>query len=175
MRHQRPEIQEEEDSGPSKSERKREAHAAQALGEALVDLPDAELAALELPETLIDALKAARHITSRAALSRQRQYIGRLMRDLDLTPIREKLTARAEQASREAELFRRLEVWRERLITEGPQALEELERWRPGLDRKVLLPALEAARRERAAGAGVGPAGRQLFRALRALFATIPK
>ena len=51
---------------PSKSARKRAAQAAQDLGEALVGLRDAELTALELPEILSEAIRAARSIRSRA-------------------------------------------------------------------------------------------------------------
>src|SRR3974390_3103600 len=80
---------------PSKSARKRAAHAAQELGEALIALREAELAALALPEELDAALRAARHITSRAALARQRQYIGKLMPQVELEPLRAALAARS--------------------------------------------------------------------------------
>jgi ribosome-associated protein len=159
---------------PSKSARKRAAHAAQDLGESLLRLSAAELEALELPEALREALRAAQRITSRAALVRQRQYIGKLMRALDLEPIRAALAARSEQAAREAERFRRIEGWRERLIAEGPAALEELARWHPGLDLQEWRQRVAAARNERATGTG-GAAARELFRALRTLFATMPR
>ncbi len=68
---------------PSKSARKRAAHAAQELGVTLLALPDAALGALDLPPELTEAVRAGRGITSRAALARQRQYIGRLMRGFD--------------------------------------------------------------------------------------------
>ena len=42
-----------------------------------------QLEALDLPPRLTEAVRAARAITSRAALARQRQYIGRLMREFD--------------------------------------------------------------------------------------------
>ena len=154
---------------PSKSERKRAAHAAQDLGETLIGLRDSELEALNLPERLVDAIRDARRIPSRAGGARQRQYIGKLMREIDLEPIRAALTARGEQSAREAERFKRLEAWRERLISEGPAALEELERWRPGLDRTEWTRRVSAAQAERAR-TGPGPASRELFRALRALF-----
>ena len=68
---------------PSKSARKRAAHAAQDLGEELIALREAELAALELPEALAEAIRDARRISSRAGGARQRQYIGKLMRGID--------------------------------------------------------------------------------------------
>ena len=159
---------------PSKSAAKRAAHAAQDLGEALLRLSDAELAALELPEALLEALQAARGISSRAAGARQRQYIGRLMRQLDPEPIRAALAARRERDARETERFRRIENWRERLITEGEPALEELARWYPAIDVSEWRRRVGAARIERERGGGAAGASRELFRALRAMFATMP-
>ena len=75
--------------------RKREASAAQDLGTRLIALRESELlTALNLPETLQDAILLAKRITSRGGLARQRQYIGKLMRDLDPAPIEAALTAR---------------------------------------------------------------------------------
>jgi ribosome-associated protein len=164
--------QDGEPERPSKSERKRAAHAAQDLGEALIRLRDPELEALGLPERLTEAVREARHIRSRAAGARQRQYIGKLMREIDLEPIRTALAGRSERDAIETQLFKRAESWRERLIAEGEAALEELARLRPALDRTEWSRRVAAARHECAAGlrAGtVGAAGRELFRALRAL------
>jgi ribosome-associated protein len=162
----------DEPQRPSKSARKRAAHAAQELGEALIRLRDAELEALGLPEHLQEAVRAARHIKSRAGAARQRQYIGKLMREIDLEPIRAALAARSERAAIETQLFKRSEGWRERLIEEGATALDELARLRPGLDLEEWRRRLGAARDERRAGrepGTAGPAARELFRALRAL------
>jgi ribosome-associated protein len=164
--------QEDSPERPSKSERKRAAHAAQDLGEALVRLRDSDLEALALPERLTEAIREARRITSRAAGARQRQYIGKLMRDIDPEPIRAALAARSERDAIETQLFKRAESWRERLLAEGESALEELARLRPGLDRTEWSRRVGAARREHGSGArpvGMGPAARDLFRALRAL------
>jgi ribosome-associated protein len=163
---------------PSKSARKRAAHAVQELGEMLLRLSDAELAALDLPEPLREALRSARSIRSRGAALRQRQYIGKLMRTVDAGPIRAALAARSAQAARESERLRRAEHWRERLIAEGEPALAELARWRPELDLDEWRRRIAAARSERASAAAGGAAagaaaGRELFRALRALFATM--
>ncbi len=79
------------DDRPSKSSRKRAAHAAQALGERLIALKETDLARLPLPETLLDAVREARRIKARGGLSRQKQYIGKLMRDLDTAAIEDTL------------------------------------------------------------------------------------
>jgi ribosome-associated protein len=158
---------------PSKSARKRAAHAAQDLGEALIGLPDGELEALALPEELAAAVREARGITSRAGAARQRQYIGKLMRGLDPEPIRAALAARGAVSAREAERFRRVEEWRERLIEGGAIALEELRRAHPGIETSEWAQRVAAAQAERSRRTGAG-AARELFRALRALFDTMP-
>jgi ribosome-associated protein len=154
---------------PSKSARKREASAAQQLGEELIELHDAELAALDLPEPLLNAVREARAIKSRGAGVRQRQYIGRLMRTVDPTAIRAALAARAAQATLAARRFQRVELWRARLIEEGASALTELAGLHPQIDRAEWQRRLAAVAQERARG-GSGGASRELFRALRALF-----
>jgi len=166
----KPSADEFEYDGPSKSSRKRAAHAAQDLGQELIRMRDGDLDALDLPETLVDAVREARRITSRGGLARQRQYIGKLMRDVDLEPIKAFLASRNKIDAQETERFKRVEVWRERLIVEGAQALEELQRWRPGIDRDEWTRRVSAAQAERARTGATGPASRELFRELRALF-----
>jgi ribosome-associated protein len=80
---------------PSRSSRKRQAEALQKLGVRLVELKAAELAALSLPEALVAAVHEAQRLRDRGALARQRQYIGKLMRDVDPEPIEQALAARA--------------------------------------------------------------------------------
>ncbi len=85
---------------PSKSARKRAAHAAQALGEELIGLKPAELDSLGLPDELHDAVVEAQRIrNSRGGLARQRQYIGKLMREIDLDPIEAALVQRRKSGS----------------------------------------------------------------------------
>jgi ribosome-associated protein len=165
----KPSDDDSEYDGPSKSSRKRAAHAAQDLGEELIRMRDSELESLDLPESLVDAVREARRITSRGGLARQRQYIGKLMRDVDPEPIHAFLASRNTVTARDAERFKRVEGWRERLIVEGAPALAELEHGRPGLDHDEWARRVSAAREERARTAATGAAGRELFRALRAL------
>ena len=76
--------EEQDDLPPSKSARKREAHALQKLGERLVNMRPDDLATLPLTEPLVEAISEARRLRSRGALGRQYQYIGKLMRDVDM-------------------------------------------------------------------------------------------
>lgn len=155
---------------PSKSARKREAAAAQDLGERLIALKETELTALDLPENLLEAILLAKRITSRGGLSRQRQYIGKLMRDVDPAPILAALEAKARGAAVDAGKHKRIEAWRARLLNEGPAALDEFMQWRPGADRKSLQTLITKATSARIDPGSRDGASRQLFRALRDLF-----
>ena len=166
--------QDEAGERPSKSSRKRAAHAAQELGVELAQLRDAQLEALGLPEKLTEAIRALRTINSRVAGARQRQYIGKLMRDIDTEPIRAALDARSQVDAQETERFKRVESWRNRLVSEGAPALEELRNWHPQIDPDEWARRVSAAQAERARTGASGAASRELFRALRALFATMP-
>jgi ribosome-associated protein len=156
--------------GPSKSMRKREASAAQGLGTRLIALKESELAALNLPEPLLDAILLAKRITSRGGLARQRQYIGKLMRDIDPVPIEAALGAESRVSALDAEKHKRIEGWRARLLAEGPKALDELIEWRPAGDRKALQALITKATNSRVDPGSREGASRELFRSIRSLF-----
>ena len=162
--------EDEEVRPPSKSARKREATAAQDLGTRLIALKESELAALELPERLHDAILLAKRITSRGGLARQRQYIGKLMRDVDPEPIEVALSQESHTHAQDAEKHKRLEAWRVRLLTEGAKALNELVKLRPSADRKALQLLIDKATSERVDPKSREVAARELFRTLRSLF-----
>lgn len=153
----------------SKSAAKREAEALQALGEALIDLPASVLATLPLPEELREAIALARSIRQHGGLRRQRQLIGKLMRRIDVEPIRAALAAREQSHRSAVQLDHRAERWRDRLLEEGHGALTELLTEYPGGDSQTLRTLLRTA----AGGdtARATRARRELFRSLRRLLA----
>lgn len=115
------------DTKPSKSARKREQHALQALGERLIGLGTAQLEALELDATLKDAVLAARAMKAHGALRRQKQLVGKLMRRVDPAPIRAALDALDAGANADKAVFRDAEAWRDRIVAEGIPALGDFE------------------------------------------------
>lgn len=159
---------------PSKSARKREAAAAKDLGKSLIELKESDLRALNLDDRLLDAILLAQRITSRGGLARQRQYIGKLMRDVDTAPIEAALNSRAKHQVVDAEKHKRLETWRTRLLTDGPEALDDLMKWAPGADRKSLQVLIAKATGARVDSGSREAASRELFRALRGLFEGTP-
>jgi len=151
---------------PSKSQRKRDAHALQDLAEALVELGDSELERVPMPEPLREAVLEAKRMTARGALARQRQYLGRLMRDIDPEPIRDALEAVHARGHAHVAHFHRLERWRDRLLNEGDMALEALMSEHPQVDSQHVRSLVREAVKERKAGRPP-QAPRALFRYLR--------
>ncbi len=175
MRNMTTEI-EPDDSGEteeqrlSKSARKREAASLQELGVQLAALPDQEIKALDLPDTLFVALRDLRRLPSHGAQVRQRQYIGKLMRSIDPTPVLAKLAERKQRHDLEIRHFQQIERWRDRLLSEPATGVDELLHEYPQADRGSLTRLLDKAERERAEQRS--PVGaRELFAFLRQLLA----
>jgi ribosome-associated protein len=152
----------------SKTQRKAEMDALQALGEALLNVGSARRAELDLPERLVEALDAAQRITHREARRRQLHFMGRLMRDIDAAPIRTRLAQWADAPNAEKARLHALERWRERLLAEG-DALDRLCAEHPDADRARLAALVDAVHAERAHGQPPR-AYRELFRALTVVF-----
>jgi ribosome-associated protein len=156
------------DEGPSKSELKRQDLDLRALGVELVELPAGELAALELPEKLLDAVEACRRITSHGARLRQEMYIAKVMRHVDVEPIRAALARRSENDRQRVRREHGLERWRERLLADEAEAWTTLAGLVEPTDLQQLRALARQARTETAASRPPA-ATRQLFRRLRDL------
>lgn len=153
--------------GPSRSQKKREVEALQALGETLVKLPDAQFKRIELPEDLRAAVADCRRITQNGALRRQRQYIGKLMRGIDPAPIQAQLDIFNGASAAENAKLHQAEKWREKLIADNA-ALTLFLNQHPGADATRLRQLIRNARDE-AAHAKPPRAFREIFRVIRAL------
>jgi len=160
------------DAEPSRSQRRREALAVFDLGEELVRLTDAQLATLPMSDELRALVADTRRITAPIARKRQLQYLAKQMRrrEHELAPIRAALDHDRDVARRGTAALHRVEAWRDRLLAEGDAALTELLAGHAGADRQQLRQLLRRAQAERDTGKAPA-AARELFRALRALFA----
>ena len=154
----------------SKSQRKREAHALQALGESLVKLNKSALAQIPLTDDLRNAIDEARRLHQHGALKRQLQYIGKLMRQCDIEPIRTAYDKVTNSYREDVEQHHQLEQWRDRLLSDGDPALEKLLVEHPELDRQHVRQLIRTAHKE-TAKAKPPKAARELFRYLREVIA----
>lgn len=160
-----PEYEEFEPTGPSKSQKKREMHALQDLGEELVQLSQDRLDKLDLPEALYDAVIDARRMTKHEARRRQMQFIGKVMRDIDTEPIAEQLAEIKGESDSAKAAFHAVERWRERLLADDA-ALTEWLALHPSDDIQQLRNLIRNARKEAAEGKPP-KSSRALFRRLR--------
>lgn len=136
---------------PSKSQLKRDMHALQELGEALIALPKDALKRMPMPEDLDDAVREARRITDHEGKRRQLQYVGKLMRSLtedEVGALRTALeTYRGVNKSETARLHW-IERTREQLLADDA-ALTEFIRTHPGVDAQEGRTLIRNARKER--------------------------
>ena len=129
--HAKDENGDQDFSPPSRSAKKRESLALQALGEELSRLSPQEVQALDLPPDLAEALALYARLRDHEGRRRQMQFIGRLMREADTAPIRAALDQRKETSAAATAALHRAEQWRERLL-EAPEAeLDDLLRSLP--------------------------------------------
>ncbi|OXS27756.1 MAG: hypothetical protein BCS36_13160 [Desulfovibrio sp. MES5] len=113
-------------SQPSRSAKKRESLALQALGEELAGLAPQEVQALNLPADLAEALALYVRLRDHEGRRRQMQYIGRLMRETETEPIRAALDQRKETSAAATAALHRAEQWRERLLAAPEAELDDL-------------------------------------------------
>ena len=135
---------------PSKTQLKQRSHALQTLGEAVAELSDARLAAIEMPESLRDAIKEYRKTRSHEGRRRQMQYVGKLMRRADEDALREAVAAATLGSARETLALHEAERWRAELVADD----DALTRWlaaHPDTDTQQLRSLVRAARRDAAA------------------------
>ena len=135
---------------PSKTQRKKQSHALQSLGEQLVALPEGKLMQVPLTEALRDAVLMAQRTRSREGKRRQMQYIGRLMRDADGDAIAQALALDSEHHRGVVTAMHSAERWRDGLIDTSLSLTDFVARYPSGAT-APLASLLRSARREREA------------------------
>ena len=132
----------------SKSQRKRDMIELQKLGEALIKLTPTQLAKLELPETLFTAIQQAKKLTSNEAKRRHMQYIGKIMREVEVEPIRLYLKRLKMAHEKDTAKFHHTEEWRSKLISQGDDALNAFVNEHPDVDRQQLRQLVRKAQQD---------------------------
>ncbi len=157
------------EAAPSKTARKKQAHALQELGLTLARLPDERRRAVDMPDDLREAIEHYLQFRSHEARRRQLQLVGKLLRRIDPAPLVEAVERFHSGRSAEAERLHAVERWRSALIADD----EAVTRWvaaHPDTDVQELRRLVRSARAE---GAGQDAEQRQpksyrlLFRLIR--------
>lgn len=149
----------------SKTKLKAEADEQQALGVRLTELPKDKLLKLDLPDAVLTAVLDTKKITANGAIRRHRQYLGRLMRDIDNALILEQLARWDGKHTAENAYFHGLERWRDRMIADS-NVLAEFIALYPKTDIQQLRTLVRNAQKELAANKPP-KSSREIFKLLR--------
>ncbi|UAX41389.1 ribosome biogenesis factor YjgA [Pasteurella canis] len=132
----------------SKSEIKRDAEALKKLGEKLVNLNKVKLDKIPLEEKLLEAIELAQRL-QKEAKRRQLQYIGKLLRNIDVEPIQEALDKLENKHNQQQAMLHKLETLRDTLIENDNEFTQFLDQ-HPEADRQHLHHLIRSAQKERA-------------------------
>lgn len=120
----------------------------QTLGAELVGLSVDQLKKIDLPDALRVAVRDAQRITQHGAHRRQLQYIGKLMRGIDATPIRAALDAINGLSAAANARMHALESLRARFLADET-VIGEIAADHPGADLQQLRQLRRNALKER--------------------------
>lgn len=138
----------ETEYGLSKTQIKRECHHLVDVGDEIMNLSAEDRASLHMPAELEDAINVALKIKSRSGLKRQRQYIGKLLRNMESEDIEQQLRMIQHRHDTNTATFHRLEKWRDQLIENKQGVFNEVIQRYPEIDRQHLNQLLRSARQE---------------------------
>ncbi len=133
----------------SRTEKKKEAHLLQELGEKLVKLASQQLSAIGLPEELLEEIRVAKTLSQHGAYRRQMQHIGALMREIDPEPIQQAVKVIELGDYKKSREFHQIESWRDELINGNDSLLEEIFNNFPDAERQRLTQLVRSAQKEK--------------------------
>ena len=159
-------IDDEFFGAPSKSAKKRETLALQALGQELAALSDKQFKKIVFPEDkLREALEFYRSIPDKKheARRRQMQFIGKVMRGVEPESLQAQLEAMKNTDNEEKRKHHQAEQWRDRLLEDPKKAADFLNEF--SADPQRLNQLIRVAKKARELNKDKGEA-RSLYRAL---------
>lgn len=119
-----------------------------------------------MDEELKAAIEEAQRIRSHGALKRQKQFIGKLIRNLDADAISLQLNRILHRHDIHNAEFKRMEKWRDQLVEQGDQGINAFLEAYPQADRHHLRQLVRNADREKKADKPP-TAYRQIFKYIR--------
>jgi ribosome-associated protein len=152
----------------SKTQKKLEMIALQELGEELARLNAGQLAKIPLSDEMREAIHDVQSMSKHGARYRQMQYIGKLMRKVDVAHIQEALDILRNKNNRATAHFHQLEKWRDQLIAGNEATMNDILNSFSDVDIQHLRQLVRNAQKEQADGKSP-KASREIFRYLKGL------
>ena len=158
------------DAEKSRTQTKKEAHNITDFGKKLAELSEERIKKMPLDDKIIDEIIKAKNM-QRIALKRQLQYIGKLMRNTDLTEAYAVYDGFTQKNDAEIAKIHRLEQLRDLLINDYTMkdALEKLMTSHPHTDIQQLRQLIRNHHKE-VSLQKIGKSYRQIFQLLKETF-----
>ena len=132
----------------SRSEKKRRSTAIQKIGEELASFPITAIRSFNLPADLLHEYEELHKITKHEAKRRKMQYIGKMLRDVDIEPIRLRIEEVREGKAAQSADFHHLERLRDRLVQNDKEAMEYVVETYAEVDIQKLRQLMRNAKKE---------------------------
>lgn len=140
----------EQEEFESRTDIKKAAQAVTEMGETLAQYSPSQLKKFNLPDELLNAILLLQEMKNGPAIKRQKGFIGKYLRKDEalIADIKEQLFAMEQKAKQQTVHFHRLEKWRDRLVNEGDDALNEFMELYTHADRTQLRQWIRNAQKE---------------------------
>jgi ribosome-associated protein len=135
-----------EDSIKSKTQLKKEADDIQQFGIEISNLPNHKIKELSLSDEIIEAIIFYKEIKKNSAKRRQAQFLGKLLRDFDLTNVTQEMETLKAFSRLQVKFEHEAELWRDKLINDQSALNEFINEFQPDLTN--LNQTINAARKE---------------------------
>jgi len=106
------------DNFVSKTELKREAKNVHEFGKILASLTELQIAQIDLPENILDAIKDLKNIKKGSAKKRQSLYLAKLLREIDLSKAQDFVNQTKFESQTEIRRLHEAEDWRDKLLSD---------------------------------------------------------
>ena len=135
-----------EDSIKSKTQLKKEADDIQQFGIEISNLPNHKIKELSLSDEIIEAIIFYKEIKKNSAKRRQAQFLGKLLRDFDLSNVTQEIDTLKAFSRLQVKFEHEAELWRDKLINDQSALNEYINEFQPDLTN--LNQTINAARKE---------------------------
>jgi ribosome-associated protein len=135
-----------EDSIKSKTQLKKEADDIQQFGIEISNLPNHKIKELSLSDEIIEAIIFYKEIKKNSAKRRQAQFLGKLLRDFDLSNVTQEMDTLKAFSRLQVKFEHEAELWRDKLINDQSALNEYINEFQP--DMTNLNQTINAARKE---------------------------
>jgi len=135
-----------EDSIKSKTQLKKEADDIQQFGIEISNLPNHKIKELSLSDEIIEAIIFYKEIKKNSAKRRQAQFLGKLLRDFDLSNVTQEIDTLKAFSRLQVKFEHEAELWRDKLINDQTALNEYINEFQPDLTN--LNQTINAARKE---------------------------